>query len=48
MMSATVAIPYEQMGQMAVEAIKRIVIEGEPRENITTDPYLLSEYLYGC
>jgi len=40
MMTATVAIPFEQMGQMAVEAVKRIVIDGEARENIAPGPYL--------
>jgi len=43
MMTATVAIPFEQMGQTAVEAIKRIVLDGEKRENITTGPYLFQD-----
>jgi len=43
MMSATVAIPFEQMGQVAIEAVKRIVIDGEPRENITPGPYLYQD-----
>jgi len=43
MMTATVAIPYEQMGQAAVDALKRIVIDGEPREDIAPGPYLYQD-----
>ena len=37
---ATVAIPFEEMGRMAVDAVQTIVVDGEPKEAVTTGPYL--------
>lgn len=40
MMTATVAIPFEAMGEAAVDAMERIAVGGEPKEAITAGPYL--------
>ena len=40
MMTATVAIPFEAMGQAAVDAMERIAGGGEAKEAITAGPYL--------
>lgn len=40
LLSATVAIPFEQMGIAAVDAMQRIAVDGEPKEAITAGPYL--------
>lgn len=37
---ATVAVPFEQMGAQAVEAIDAIVVKKQPKSNFTTGPYL--------
>lgn len=40
MLMASVSIPFEAMGEAAVDAIKRIVVDGEPKEAIASGPYL--------
>jgi len=40
MMMATVAIPFESMGEAAVEAMDLIAVQGEPKAAVTTGPYL--------
>jgi len=40
---ATVAIPFEAMGEQAVDAIQAIVIDKKPRESISAGPYLFTE-----
>ena len=40
MMTATVAIPFESMGEAAVDAMERIAVGGEAKEAITAGPYL--------
>jgi len=37
---ATVAVPFEQMGTQAVEAIEAIVVKKQPKSTFTTGPYL--------
>jgi simple sugar transport system substrate-binding protein/ribose transport system substrate-binding protein len=37
---ATVTIPFEEMGRRAVEAVERIVLNGEPKAAVTSGPYL--------
>jgi simple sugar transport system substrate-binding protein/ribose transport system substrate-binding protein len=40
---ATVAIPFEAMGEKAVEAIERIVVKKEPKTALTAGPYLFMD-----
>ena len=40
---ATVAIPFEAMGKQAVDALDRIVVQKQPKESVTTGPYLFME-----
>jgi ribose transport system substrate-binding protein len=40
---ATVAIPFEQMGKQAVDAIDAIVVKKQPKDSITVGPYLFTE-----
>ncbi len=40
---ATVAIPFESMGEMAVDVLDRVIVKGEPRESIAAGPYLFVE-----
>ena len=37
---ATVAIPFEDMGRKAVDAVQTIVVERKPRATVTSGPYL--------
>jgi ribose transport system substrate-binding protein len=37
---ATVTIPFEEMGNKAVEAVDRIVLKGEPKGAMASGPYL--------
>lgn len=37
---ASVSIPYETMGERAVDVIDRVVVKGEPVEEIAAGPYL--------
>jgi ABC-type sugar transport system substrate-binding protein len=39
LMTATVAIPFELMGEAAVDSLER-VMDGTPKEHITPGPYL--------
>jgi simple sugar transport system substrate-binding protein/ribose transport system substrate-binding protein len=38
--AATVAIPFERMGGMAVQIMERVAVRREPRERITRTPIL--------
>jgi simple sugar transport system substrate-binding protein/ribose transport system substrate-binding protein len=38
--TATVAVPFEDMGRRAVEAVDAIVVHHQPKTSITTGPYL--------
>lgn len=38
---ATVAVPFELMGQKAVDAIDRIVVQKQPRDGVVRGPYML-------
>lgn len=40
LMTATVAIPFEALGQAAVDAMETIAVKGEPKEVVTSGPYL--------
>jgi simple sugar transport system substrate-binding protein/ribose transport system substrate-binding protein len=40
---ATVSIPFEQMGKQAVEAVDAIVVKKQPKETITSGPYLFTD-----
>lgn len=40
MMMATVMIPFEAMGEAAVDAMAAIAVDGAPKESITAGPYL--------
>lgn len=43
MLTATVMIPFEAMGEAAVEAMERVAVGGEPKEAITAGPYLFMD-----
>jgi simple sugar transport system substrate-binding protein/ribose transport system substrate-binding protein len=40
---ATVAIPFEDMGRQAIDAIQTIVVDKKPKETVTTGPYLFAK-----
>lgn len=40
---ATVAIPFEDMGRKAVDAVQAIVVEKKAKETITSGPYLFAD-----
>ncbi len=40
---ATVSIPFEQMGKQAVDAVDAIVVKKQPKETITSGPYLFAD-----
>lgn len=40
MLTATVSIPFEEMGRAAVDAMDRIAVGGEAKEAVTAGPYL--------
>ncbi|MDQ0324184.1 simple sugar transport system substrate-binding protein/ribose transport system substrate-binding protein [Rhodopseudomonas julia] len=40
MLMATVAIPFEAMGEAAVDAMQKIAVDGAAKETITSGPYL--------
>lgn len=40
---ATVAIPFEEMGKLAVDTIQAIVVEKKPKETVTKGPYLFRD-----
>jgi ABC-type sugar transport system substrate-binding protein len=40
---ATVSIPFEQMGKQAVDAMEAIVVKKQPKETITSGPYLFTD-----
>jgi simple sugar transport system substrate-binding protein/ribose transport system substrate-binding protein len=41
--TATVSIPFEEMGKQAVDAIQTIVVDKKPKETVTSGPYLFTE-----
>ena len=41
--TATVAIPFESMGQMAVDALDKIVVKKTPRDKVVSGPYMWVE-----
>ena len=43
LMTATVAIPFEQMGAKAVECMDRIVNKGAKKEELVQGPFLLMD-----
>ncbi len=43
LVTATMMIPFEQMGTKAIYAIDRIVVKKEPRETIAAGPYLFMD-----
>jgi ABC-type sugar transport system substrate-binding protein len=40
---ATVAIPFEDMGRQAIDAVQTIVIDKKPKETLTSGPYLFAK-----
>ena len=40
---ATVAIPFEEMGKQAVDAVQSIVVEKKPKATIASGPYLFTD-----
>ena len=40
---ATVAVPFEEMGKQAVDAVQAIVVDKKPKESVTSGPYLFTE-----
>ncbi len=40
---ATVTIPFEEMGVMAIDAIDSIVVKKQPKSSITSGPYLFTD-----
>lgn len=40
---ATVAIPFEDMGRQAIDAVQTIVVDKKPKEQITSGPYLFAK-----
>ncbi|MFO0292480.1 MAG: sugar ABC transporter substrate-binding protein [Rhodospirillales bacterium] len=40
LLQATVAIPFEEMGKRAIDAIDAIVVKGQPKASVTGGPYL--------
>ncbi|WP_342358775.1 sugar ABC transporter substrate-binding protein [Terrarubrum flagellatum] len=40
---ASVAVPFEDMGKQAVDAIEAIVVKKQPKDSITAGPYLFTE-----
>ena len=40
---ATVAVPFEQMGRQAVDAIQTIVVEKKGKDAVTSGPYLMTD-----
>ncbi|MEQ8817040.1 MAG: substrate-binding domain-containing protein [Thalassobaculum sp.] len=43
LLSATVSIPFEAMGNAAVDAMDRIAVGGKPKESIVSGPYLFTD-----
>jgi simple sugar transport system substrate-binding protein/ribose transport system substrate-binding protein len=37
---ATVAVPFEEMGRMAVDAVDKIVVGKQPVKSVASGPYL--------
>lgn len=40
---ATVAIPFEDMGRQAIDAVQTIVVDKKPKETVTSGPYLFAK-----
>ena len=43
LLSATVAIPFEALGKAAVDSMQAIAVDGKPKEEVTTGPYLFMD-----
>ncbi len=43
LITATVMIPFEEMGKSAIDAIDKIVVQKQPKNNVTVGPYLFSD-----
>lgn len=43
LMTATVMIPFEDMGKSAVDAIDKIVVQKQPKSSVTVGPYLFAD-----
>jgi simple sugar transport system substrate-binding protein/ribose transport system substrate-binding protein len=43
LLSATVSIPFEAMGQAAVDAMQAIAVDGKPKDAIVSGPYLFTD-----
>lgn len=43
LITATMMIPFEQLGTSAVESIDRIVVKKEPKEKVASGPYLFMD-----
>ena len=43
LLSATVSIPFEAMGNAAVDAMDRIAVGGKAKESIVSGPYLFTD-----
>jgi ABC-type sugar transport system substrate-binding protein len=41
--TATVSIPFEEMGRKAVDAVERIAVKKQPKESVTSGPYLFMD-----
>ncbi len=41
--TATVSIPFEEMGRKAIDAVERIVVKKQPKDSVTTGPYLFMD-----
>jgi len=43
LLSATVAIPFEAMGQAAVDSMQAIAVDGKPKDSVVSGPYLFTD-----
>lgn len=43
LITATVMIPFEEMGKSAIDAIDKIVVQKQPKNSVTVGPYLFSD-----
>jgi ribose transport system substrate-binding protein len=43
LLTATVVIPFEQMGKTAIDAVEAIVVKKQAKETVTSGPYLFTE-----
>lgn len=43
LLNATVAIPFEDLGKAAVDALQAIAVDGKPKDSVTAGPYLFKD-----